>query len=320
MGFREVARTILAGSTLIAQAIQSQNFQTGVSGWQIAANGNAEFNNAIFRGDLIVGGVNPPDMEITANVPAELTAFYTATYTGTIASFSVLMRADANNYMYQVVLTTSTIGVPSVNTGWVNSGVVTEGLIFSCNAGRWQAIYGFVTNGDFQAFGKIILGDDTDPTNDLFYGHTSLGRDNTFFQNISSLSFTSTTSLTEQLAQTIGPAFFPDGRAFKLEYSVGIKSAATQAPSVNVHKTNLAGTTLASGRWPIPFTGVDLPLMRETVFVNNSGADVTASLAIGVQPQVATAVSLDTGAGTAGGYLRITDIGAAGDYLGRPSV
>lgn len=320
MGFREVVRTILAGSVLIAEAIQSQNFVDGVSGWQIAANGNAQFSNGTFRGDLIVGGTTPPNMQITANVPAELTAFYTANYTGTIASFSVIMRANANDYMYQVLLTSSTLGNPSINIGWSRSGVVTEMQIFSINAGIWQNFFGFVSNGDFRIFGTITLCDPSDPTNDLLFGTVSLPRGEVFTQNISSFSFTSTTALTEQLAATIGPIFFANGRAFKIEYSVGIKSAVTQAPGVNIHKTNLAGTTLVGGRWPIPFTGVDLPLLRESIIINNSGTDVNASIAIGVQPQVATAVTLETGAGIAGGYIRVTDIGSASLWTGRPSV
>lgn len=55
MGF-SVVRAILAGNTLIAQAIQSQNFVTGVSGWQITAAGVAEFADAVIRGTIIADG------------------------------------------------------------------------------------------------------------------------------------------------------------------------------------------------------------------------------------------------------------------------
>lgn len=41
--------SILAGVTLIREAIQSQNFVTGVSGWQIAADGTAEFADLTIR-------------------------------------------------------------------------------------------------------------------------------------------------------------------------------------------------------------------------------------------------------------------------------
>jgi hypothetical protein len=44
--------------TLVRNWLQSQNFVTGVSGWQIQKNGNAEFNNGTFRGS-ITSGSNP---------------------------------------------------------------------------------------------------------------------------------------------------------------------------------------------------------------------------------------------------------------------
>lgn len=43
---------------LIRNTLQSQNFVTGVSGWQITKSGNAEFNNGTFRGTL-TSGTNP---------------------------------------------------------------------------------------------------------------------------------------------------------------------------------------------------------------------------------------------------------------------
>lgn len=45
----EFENAILAGVTLIREAIQSQNFETGVAGWQIQADGNAEFTDLIIR-------------------------------------------------------------------------------------------------------------------------------------------------------------------------------------------------------------------------------------------------------------------------------
>lgn len=55
--------TIISGNstnqqTLVDGLIQSQNFVTGVSGWQIDADGNAEFNNGTFRGSLVAGSIN----------------------------------------------------------------------------------------------------------------------------------------------------------------------------------------------------------------------------------------------------------------------
>lgn len=49
------ANSILAGETLVRPAMQSEAFQSGVQGWRITRQGDAEFNNATVRGELIVG-------------------------------------------------------------------------------------------------------------------------------------------------------------------------------------------------------------------------------------------------------------------------
>lgn len=49
---------VVAGTVLVREDIESQDFATGVSGWRISADGDAEFNNGIFRGTLSAGGGN----------------------------------------------------------------------------------------------------------------------------------------------------------------------------------------------------------------------------------------------------------------------
>lgn len=46
---------ILAGVTLVREAIQSSNFLTGITGWRIASDGSAEFNNVVIRGGTTIG-------------------------------------------------------------------------------------------------------------------------------------------------------------------------------------------------------------------------------------------------------------------------
>ena len=49
------ANSILAGTYLVRPAIQSPNYQPGVAGWTINADGTAEFNDATFRGVIRIG-------------------------------------------------------------------------------------------------------------------------------------------------------------------------------------------------------------------------------------------------------------------------
>jgi hypothetical protein len=52
---------------MLTQALQSENFVSGVSGWQILRNGNAQFNNGVFRGSVEVTSVSGQDILIGVN-------------------------------------------------------------------------------------------------------------------------------------------------------------------------------------------------------------------------------------------------------------
>jgi hypothetical protein len=56
---------IVAGEDLVRTAIRSPNFLAGVRGWRIAKNGDAEFNDGTFRGDVLIGDATDGFIEIT---------------------------------------------------------------------------------------------------------------------------------------------------------------------------------------------------------------------------------------------------------------
>jgi hypothetical protein len=58
MGFTYQTYPIVGGTVLIIERVQSQNYSAGVAGWAIEADGDAEFNNLIARGSLLVGNEN----------------------------------------------------------------------------------------------------------------------------------------------------------------------------------------------------------------------------------------------------------------------
>lgn len=58
MGFLFQLPAIVGGTVLVIERIQSQNFVAGTVGWAIYSNGDAEFNNVVARGELLVGS-NP---------------------------------------------------------------------------------------------------------------------------------------------------------------------------------------------------------------------------------------------------------------------
>lgn len=50
--------SVVGGTVLVRSAIESQNFVTGATGWQIKADGTAEFNNVIIRGGTVISGTS----------------------------------------------------------------------------------------------------------------------------------------------------------------------------------------------------------------------------------------------------------------------
>lgn len=102
MGLVARARKILAGNTLIAQAIQSQNYMAGLLGWKISANGNAEFNNIVARGTVNVGSPTTGELVITPTVPAEIVAYYSGIFVS-IGQFAIQLFPDSSDYYYMAV-------------------------------------------------------------------------------------------------------------------------------------------------------------------------------------------------------------------------
>lgn len=77
MGFQPQVAETVAGTTLIIEAIQSQNYVAGTSGWSIAADGTAEFNNVTVRGKLITGPTGTQHIEVNGSDAPQGIAFYT---------------------------------------------------------------------------------------------------------------------------------------------------------------------------------------------------------------------------------------------------
>jgi hypothetical protein len=64
MGFRQA---ILAGVTLIREAIRSPDYVPGVSGWSINRDGTAEFSDTTIRGELIAASGPNDYVKVTPN-------------------------------------------------------------------------------------------------------------------------------------------------------------------------------------------------------------------------------------------------------------
>lgn len=162
MGFA-VNREIVAGNTLIAEAIQSQNFTAGSQGWAIFADGSYEFGaGGTIRGNVAVKGADGSEVDIIATSGARInftpptTAGVTTTAPGDIRSN--IAQGGSN---YQSFLT---IESPTINAGAGNISRAT--LVLDGKNSDGSANPGFVTprtllefNGDALIHGDLHLDD-----------------------------------------------------------------------------------------------------------------------------------------------------------------
>jgi len=107
----------LTGQNIMVDGIQkSQNFLTGVSGWQIDAEGNAEFNDGTFRGTFNIGGTTIT-IDNTQDIQENLDIIDAA--------------GGGTLYLQNGTYTlTSNILIPS---GVLLKGVSRDGVILDCN-------------------------------------------------------------------------------------------------------------------------------------------------------------------------------------------
>jgi hypothetical protein len=163
---------------LVRTGIKSSNYAAGVSGWRIARDGSAEFNNGVFRGSLAVGGTAPAAHEVIGGaIPAELTAYYTAGVTGitphapeTVVALVEQIFDGHGNYVYRaVVVDSSATAVTSIVIGAVTAAlVVTEAGRFIVNPG---ATLGGGRYENFTERAITILTDPADGTTVLSTRH-----------------------------------------------------------------------------------------------------------------------------------------------------
>lgn len=112
MGFRQ---PIVAGDTLVRDAIQSNPFTAGVTGWRISRNGDAEFHNGMFYGNILIQN-NEGIFEYSGTPAAG----------NLIASFAPVGGVDSFGNSYSAGLSVGLHGNPGVRVAFDGS----TGLIY----------------------------------------------------------------------------------------------------------------------------------------------------------------------------------------------
>lgn len=313
MGF-DVNREIVAGNTLIAEAIQSQNFQAGLTGWAIFADGSYEFGSGgTFRGDVSISGADGSKIMITADNGAEID-LYPQTEAG--VTVNAPGRIFANTEDFGGGAHATFISFNSAEITDANGMQLPASLFMGGPISDGTPYPGFFTqspllefNGDIQGHGGLVIDDfiTVGPDN------TDIGRGiNTTISAITS----STASGTEVIVLGATGYTFRAGRAYSIEMGGGAASSVAGTVADFRIKKTASGVITATEfgefyRYPLTVASAVFGAYGKIFVKNNTTADITTDFALTLQSATNTVFHV---AGTGRQrYMTITDVGLAVD-------
>lgn len=337
------SNAIAGGLILVRPALRSPNFVTGTSGWTINADGSAEFNNVIVRGDLQVGGVPPaPSIEVAdlAHIPATLQTFYTGRGESLVAAIIFWRTATSYNYM-----ATTSAGTAFTVVGRVTGASVEE--VFRWGGGLFDLLSVGSSGTDDMAIGsgagaqtvqirsgvlfELLSGAiaQIDSGANLSISAGGLwdidGVDAPRSMRASAIITASSANVTAETVVNSFTCDFTAGRAYSVRFGGRVDTSdANGRPRMRLRKTNAAGTLWGDfGGWTTNANaGEDQAVASETILRRTAGTDLT-----GVTVCL-TLEHLAGGANTARLVASATnpfwygmfDIGAATDFPGAVAV
>lgn len=108
---------VVAGTVLVRDSIQSQNYVAGTTGWSIMSDGNAEFNSVTVRGTLEVDGTNNASITISTFVGVPQINLYPGDSGGhTVTAGSIFAQNTAS--------TVSRLSISAPNIDGATRGVI----------------------------------------------------------------------------------------------------------------------------------------------------------------------------------------------------
>lgn len=136
---------VVGGTILRRAAIQSPNFASALAGWFIGADGSAEFNNLIARGEISVGGgTGQARIVFTSDLPSPLDTYTLAGNVGFVAALIFYPGGGSDTTYEFLAIADGTTGA-LVQTVW---GIVNQGSVSEWSTGVPNGIRNFlVTSG-----------------------------------------------------------------------------------------------------------------------------------------------------------------------------
>lgn len=292
---------IVQGSgQLVRKKIESVGFITGVTGWMIAQDGTAEFNNATVRGTIqvgpfIAGGssvkidnaggqaeilVYPPDQASVVIAPGGIVAF--AQTPGSVKPVLQLFSPAFNGHQQ------AAINLQGVSADGTSDPTIT-------------LLAGVAT-------GTIEMG-----TQDVQYNAISqpMGLAGRIFSNVDSAAI----GAVETIVLAVLTPIIRNLRAYEVKVTHTLTGTAASVTTVLFRRSNAAGTSLG-GVLGDRFLETDgnFQSSDQSVYIrNDSGADIN-NASIVVTLQVPAGTVKQTAASTRLRMLEVRDIGASSDY------
>jgi hypothetical protein len=245
-----------SNGTLIRQSLQSYGFVSGSTGWQVTRLGNAEFNNAIFRGEVDINGTNNSYMKLINFVGDPGIQFYPGDFAtpsfnfGTVGGIFAQKSPNSAPHNGQLIL---------FPPGYNNHG-------------------NFILTGDSAEGGQPTsaeLNFDQVIKNGVDLGG---GLVNSADANVSSAAIGAAETTVLPL-----PSFrYKAGRAYKIEFTgLATVSVAPNMPTFRTRKTNPAGQRFSNGSTSYATTSPTTADFRSMFTVG--AVDVTAVLVLTLQ-------------------------------------
>lgn len=343
--------SILAGIVLNREAIQSDNFVTGISGWRVRKIGDAEFNNLSIRGTfsgnyfiLNTSGLffysgSPALGNMTGSwasaagtdsfgnaYPAGLKIYSALGSVLLDATDGILQSLSANNNLVNIndgQITITAVGNSSTATFIQNDRGTTNGSLCISggkqNASDVAAFLGLVTKTTGNSPLVQIAAASGGQCN-FVNESVDQGRGVQSFITLTSNVTLSATPSTEATLMTVPSMTFVNGRAYRVDVW-GLQQTPLASDTYLLYQlrkgTGIAGTVY-KGQMRERTLGVaatNNPVSRFFYLVNTSGADITTTVTLTASSPTASVVF----AASAGNQASATvvDVGLASQYPGQ---
>jgi hypothetical protein len=314
-GFVPEPREIVAGDTLIAQAIESQNFVTGVAGWQVTSAGNAEFNDVTVRGTIDVESSDGSAVIIAPNSGGRIDFVPNTALGVTVnANGQIYCSTDGDPAGHNAFMTFNTPRITDSHgtVGPVSVEILTASTDGTAYPGFDAANALFEVSADIQCHGDLLVNTNAEVDGNLSVNLVDIGAGVVMQSGIIVATGAGTTA--DSVLWTAPSATYRANRAYRVVLEGYYSPSVAGSFHPRIRKTNLAGQVLKDGGFFTNVAGQPTNCTFSGIFVTG-GSPVTAALAVTGVLSAGTCTlfgaATTTGATTT---IEVRDIGAASAY------